>query len=645
MGGYVRRKVAVVAGSESDLPLVRECLGTLSEFGVEYDAIICSAHRTPRKAADFAANAEKNGYGVIIAVAGKAAHLAGVIASYTVLPVIGVPLKSNALDGMDALLSTVQMPPGVPVATVAIDGAANAAILAVQILAATDGSLNNKLKEYKINLEKKIDGQNSGLARKLGINCSNDTQDDMEDDKPKDQCGVFGVYNADCHDVARLTYYALYALQHRGQESAGIAVNDNGTIVYHKDMGLAPEVFNDVVLNHLKGNVAIGHVRYSTMGGNSRENSQPIVVKYRNGQMAIAHNGNIFNASQLRRRMEESGAIFQAANDSEVIANLISRNLITSGSIEAALPLMMKELRGSYSLVILTPDKLIGIRDSFGIRPLCIGRLGNSYVLASESCALDAIDAEFIRDVSPGEIVTIDDKGLHSVQTGKAAMTSLCIFEFVYIARPDSFIDGASVYQARIEAGKMLAIEHPVDADLVIGAPDSGLNAALGYSMQSGIPYGQGLIKNRYVGRTFIQPDQGRRDLGVKIKFNAMKAVVDGKRLVMVDDSIVRGTTTRRIVQMLKNAGAKEVHLRISSPPYMHPCHFGIDTPTRNQLLASGQSIEDIKRTVGADSIGYLSLEGLLKSPRGITCDLCTACFTGCYPMEVPDEGDKFILD
>ncbi len=645
MGGSDRRKVAVVAGSESDLPLVRECLGTLSEFGVEFDAVICSAHRTPRKAAEFASNAEQNGYGVIIAVAGKAAHLAGVLASYTVLPVIGIPVKSSALDGMDALLSMVQMPPGVPVATVAIDGAANAAILAVQILAMTDSSLNKKLKEYKVRLEKKIDGQNSGLAQKLGINYSNDMEDDMDDDKPKDQCGVFGVYNADCHDVARLAYYALYALQHRGQESAGIAVNDNGTIVYHKDMGLVPEVFNDVVLNHLKGNAAIGHVRYSTMGGNSRENSQPIVVKYRNGQMAIAHNGNIFNASELRRRMEESGAIFQAANDSEVIANLISRNLITSGSIEDAIPLMMKELRGSYSLVILTPDKLIGIRDSFGIRPLCIGRLENSYVLASESCALDAINAEFIRDVSPGEIVTIDDNGLHSVQTGKAPGTSLCIFEFVYLARPDSYIDGASVYQARIEAGKMLAIEHPVDADLVIGAPDGGLNAALGYSMQSGIPYGQGLIKNRYVGRTFIQPDQGRRDLGVKIKFNAMRAVVEGKRLVMVDDSIVRGTTTRRIVQMLKSAGAKEVHLRISSPPYLHPCHFGIDTPTRNQLLASGQSIEDIKRTVGADSIGYLSLKGLLKSPRGITSGLCTACFTGCYPMEVPDEGDKFILN
>jgi amidophosphoribosyltransferase len=463
--------------------------------------------------------------------------------------------------------------------------------------------------------------------------------------KLKEECGVFGVFNNDNHDVARLTYYGLYALQHRGQESAGIAVNDNGTILHHKDMGLVPEIFNDVVLNHLKGRIAIGHVRYSTTGASLRENAQPMVVKYKIGQLALAHNGNLVNASELRGRMEESGAIFQSTNDTEVIANLISRYRVGSDNIEDTLKKVMGDIKGSYALVILTPKRLVGIRDPLGIRPLCIGKLGSSYMLASESCALDAVGAEFVRDVRPGEIVLIGEDGISSIQAKEDGRSSLCVFEFVYFARPDSVIDGVSVHHARIEAGKRLAIEHPVDADLVIGAPDGGLNAALGFSRQSGIPYGQGLLKNRYVGRTFIQPEQGQRETGVRIKFNAMKSEIEGKRIVMVDDSIVRGTTTRRIVQMLKNAGAKEVHMRVSSPPYRFPCYFGIDVSSNKQLVASRYSIDEIRSMIGADSLGYLSLEGLLQTPIGLKCGLCNACFNGCYPMDVPDEGNKYELD
>jgi len=461
-------------------------------------------------------------------------------------------------------------------------------------------------------------------------------------DKLKEECGVFGIYNNDDLDVARLTYYGLYALQHRGQESAGIAVNDNGTILHHKDMGLVPEIFNDVVLNHLKGKIAIGHVRYSTTGASLRENAQPMVIKYRNGQLALAHNGNLINAAELRTQMEESGAVFQSTNDTEVIANLISRYRVLSVNIEEALTKVMSEIKGSYALVILTPKRLVGIRDPLGIRPLCIGTIGNSYVLASESCALDAVGAKFMRDVNPGEIVLIGEDGIKSVQTETPGESRLCIFEFVYFARPDSRIDGASVHQARIEAGRILAREHPVDADLVIGAPDGGLNAALGFSRESGIPYGQGLLKNKYVGRTFIQPEQGQRETGVRIKFNAVRNEIEGKRVVMVDDSIVRGTTTRRIVQMLKDAGAKEVHMRVSSPPYKYPCYFGIDISSSKQLVASNYSTEEIRQMIGADSLGYLSLEGLLKTPKGAKCGFCTACFNADYPMEVPKEGNKF---
>lgn len=464
---------------------------------------------------------------------------------------------------------------------------------------------------------------------------------DFRLDKLNEECGVFGIFNNDRHEVAHLAYYGLYALQHRGQESAGIAVNDNGTLVYHKDMGLVPEIFNKVVLDHLKGNAAIGHVRYSTAGASLRENAQPMVIKYRNGQLALAHNGNLVNAAALRAKMEETGSVFQTTIDSEVIVNLISRYRISSNNIEEAIVKMMKDVKGSYAIVLLTPRKLVGIRDPLGIRPLCIGLIDNSFVLASESCALDAVGAEFVRNVNPGEIVVITEDGMESIQTEVREESKVCIFEYVYFARPDSVMDGASVHRSRFEAGVKLAKEHPVEADLVIGVPDSGLTAAQGYAQESGIPYGQGLLKNRYVGRTFIQPDQAQRETTVRIKLNAIKSSIEGKRIVMIDDSIVRGTTTRRIVQILKNAGAKEVHMRVSSPPVKYSCYFGIDTPSRQQLVASTHSVEEIRELIGVDSLGYLSIEGLLSTPVGANCGFCTSCFHGVYPMEVPHEAVK----
>ena len=455
-------------------------------------------------------------------------------------------------------------------------------------------------------------------------------------DKLNEECGVFGIFSVDGHDVANVTYHGLFALQHRGQESAGIAANNDGSIVCHKDMGLVPEVFKGDVLKRLDGKIAIGHVRYSTTGASLRENAQPLVVRYRSGHMAIGHNGNLVNAGELREKLEQEGAVFQSTVDSEVIANLISRRRLTVENIEEAIIGTMKDIKGSFALVVLTPHKLIGARDPHGIRPLCLGKLDNSFVIASESCALDAVGAAFMRDIKPGEVVVITRDGLSSYETGFGISTKLCIFEFIYFARPDSVIDGASVFQARLEAGKRLAIEHPAEADLVIGAPDSGLTAALGFSIQSGIQYGQGLLKNRYVGRTFIQPDQIQREQGVRLKFNAIRHALDGKRVVMVDDSIVRGTTTKRIVQMLKNGGAREVHLRISSPPIKHACYFGIDTPSRKQLVASSNSVEEIRNLTGADSLGYLSIEGLLGAPAGCACGFCTACFDGRYPIEPP---------
>jgi len=461
----------------------------------------------------------------------------------------------------------------------------------------------------------------------------------------REACGLFGVYSNDDLDVSRLAYFGLYAVQHRGQEGCGIAVNDHGDIYGHKGLGLVPEVFTERVLDRLKGKISIGHTRYSTTGANLVENCQPLIVTYKNSRVALAHNGNLVNAVELRRDLENKGAIFQTSTDSEVIANLISRYRLQHESIEDVLKETIKTIQGSFSIVMLTPKRLIGIRDPHGFRPLCIGRLDNSYILASETCALDAVGAKFIRDVEPGEIVLIGENGIESIQTSHVKR-HLCIFEHIYFARPDTFIDGASVYRSRLEAGRVLAIEHPVEADLVIGVPDSGLTSAIGFSRETGIPYGEGLIKNRYVGRTFIQPQQLQREQSVRIKLNALKDEVNGKRLVMVDDSIVRGTTSRNIVQMLKDAGAKEVHMRISSPPVMHPCHFGIDIASRSQLIAASHSVEEIRRFLGADSLGYLSVEGLLTCPKdNSNGGFCAGCFSGTYPVPVPSEGDKLSME
>ena len=438
----------------------------------------------------------------------------------------------------------------------------------------------------------------------------------LNDLKLHEECGVFGIYTSSRSDAPHLTYSALFALQHRGQESAGIAVNDNGIITCYKDMGLVTEVFNKHILDGLKGSSAIGHVRYSTSGLSARENAHPLLAQYKGGHIAIAHNGNIVNAKELKLKMEEEGAIFQTSSDTEVILHLISKYRLANDNFEDAITQVMKDIRGSYSLVLLTPHKLIGARDPFGLRPLCLGRIDDSYVLASETCALDAIGAKHVRDVKPGEIVVIDDKGIESIQVSSdsSQKTGLCIFEFIYFARPDSIIDGTSVYESRLQAGRLLGVEHPADADLVIAAPDSGIIASLGYAEQTGLPYAQGLVRNRYIGRTFIQPSQELREMGVQMKFNPIRGVVEGKRIVLVDDSLVRGTTTRLIVQMLRDAGAKEVHMRISSPPMKYPCHLGVNIPTSDELVASDKTTEEVKNVIKTDSLKYLSIESLLKN-------------------------------
>ena len=450
------------------------------------------------------------------------------------------------------------------------------------------------------------------------------------DDKPKEECGVFGIYAPD-QEVARLTYYALYALQHRGQESAGIAVSDGRSISVHKGMGLVSEVFSDSVVDHLKGKMAIGHVRYSTTGSSLLANAQPLVVHYQKGMMALAHNGNLTNAAELREELGKNGAVFQTTIDSEVIINLITR--YSRDSLEDALVKTMMDLRGAYALVILAEDKIFGIRDPHGVRPLCIGRIGDRYCLASESCALDTIGAEFIRDVEPGEIVVIDEDGLHSRQGLTKTNRSSCAFEYIYFARPDSTIDKLNVSASRRQMGIELARECPIEADLVIAVPDSGTASALGYATALGIPFGEGLIKNRYVGRTFIQPTQALREVGVRLKLNANTSVLKDKRVVMIDDSIVRGTTSSKLVEMVKKAGAKEVHFLISSPPVAYPCYYGIDTAEREKLIANQLDIEGIRKFVGADSLHYISEEALLRALG--TDAVCLACFNGNYPIPV----------
>jgi len=450
------------------------------------------------------------------------------------------------------------------------------------------------------------------------------------DDKPKEECGVFGIYAPD-QEVARLTYYGLYALQHRGQESAGIAVSDGRNISVHKGMGLVSEVFSDSIVDRLKGKMAIGHVRYSTTGSSLLSNAQPLVVHYQKGMMALAHNGNLTNALELREELGKNGAVFQTTIDSEVIINLITR--YRRDSLEDALVKTMMDLRGAYALVIMAEDKLFGLRDPHGVRPLCIGRMGDRYCLASESCALDTIGAEFIRDVEPGEIVIIDEEGLQSRQGFTRTDRSSCAFEYIYFARPDSTIDQLNVSESRRQMGIELARECPIDADIVIAVPDSGTASALGYATALGIPFGEGLIKNRYVGRTFIQPTQAMREVGVRLKLNANTSVLKDKRVVMIDDSIVRGTTSCKLVDMVKKAGAKEVHFLISSPPVAYPCYYGIDTAEREKLIANQLDVEGIRDFIGADSLHYISEEALLRALGTET--VCLACFNGKYPIPV----------
>ena len=448
-----------------------------------------------------------------------------------------------------------------------------------------------------------------------------------------EECGVFGIFGAARDEISSLMYYGLFALQHRGQESCGIAVNDDAKITLKKDMGLVGEVFDQDSLEELKGDTAIGHVRYSTTGASTAANAQPLVTRYIKGTLSIVHNGNLTNCNDLRRELEDEGAIFTTTTDSEVICYLIAGLRSRLPSVEASVAGAMEKIRGGYALLVMSPAKLIAARDPYGLKPLCMGRIGNAIVFSSESCALAATGAEFVRDIEPGEVVTVSSDGISSeFPLGKRSPRK-CIFEYIYFARPDSRIDGISVFESRIAAGKVLANKCPVEADVVTGVPESGIDAALGFSQASGIPYVKAFVKNSYVGRTFIKPTQKSRQSSVKIKLNPISEAVAGKRVVMCDDSIVRGTTIANIVRMLRDAGATEVHVRISSPPFMHPCFYGTDVPSCDNLIACQHSIEEIGKIIGADSLVYLSKEELsdiVGDPRRSFCD---ACFTGDYPV------------
>ena len=448
----------------------------------------------------------------------------------------------------------------------------------------------------------------------------------------KEKCGIAGVYGHP--EAANLVYLCLYALQHRGQESAGIASTNGTEIHIEKEMGLVAEIFNEERLKKLKGEAAIGHNRYSTTGESSLKNAQPLVVNFKYGNLAIAHNGNLVNAHLLRRVLEEEGSIFQSTMDTEVIVHLIAKSKCKS--FKDSLIDALKQIRGAFSMVLLREKELIGIRDPWGIRPLALGRLKDAYVIASETCAFDLIDAKYERDIKPGEIIKIDEKGVESWFPFDEQPLRHCIFEYIYFSRPDSIVFGKEVYNIRFRFGVQLAKENEIEADLVIPVPDSGIVAALGFSRESGIPFELGIIRNHYVGRTFIEPTESIRHFGVKIKLNPVKELIKGKRVIVIDDSIVRGTTSRKIVKMVRAAGAKEVHMKISSPPITHPCFYGIDTPTRRELIASSHTIEEIRKYITADSLQYLSLEGMIKA-TGYTLEshpFCLACFTGKYPLK-----------
>lgn len=457
----------------------------------------------------------------------------------------------------------------------------------------------------------------------------------INDKKLGEECGVFAIYDPD-GDCAHTAYYGLYALQHRGQESCGIAVNNDRNITHYKDMGLVNDVFNDEILTKLGGKMAVGHVRYSTTGESMRENAQPLVLRYIKGNIAIAHNGNLVNKEKLAEELSVTGAIFQTTTDTEMIAYSIAKERLTSKSVEEAVEKAVNHLIGSFSLIVMSPQKLIAVRDPWGFRPLCMGKRGNAIVFASESCALDSIGAEFIREIEPGEIIVVKDGEIKSIKTHtKKYPHTMCIFEYLYFARPDSVIEGQSVHDARMQAGKCLAQQFPIDADVVIGVPDSGLSAAMGYAQESGIPYGIGFVKNKYIGRTFIQPSQAMRENSVRIKLNVLKSTVENKRVIMVDDSIVRGTTSKRIVSLLRHFGAKEVHVLSSAPPFMYPCYFGTDIPSRDQLIACKYDMAGIKKLIGADSIGFLDVENLKKIIPNASCGYCSGCFSGKYPVDI----------
>jgi amidophosphoribosyltransferase len=448
-------------------------------------------------------------------------------------------------------------------------------------------------------------------------------------------CGVFGIYNLKEDSPAKSVYYGLFALQHRGQESAGIASSDGEEIRFHKGMGLVNQVFDEATLCTLKGNVSMGHVRYSTTGFSIIENAQPIVIDTRYGRVALAHNGNLVNSKQLRHDLKEMGISFVGTSDSEVMAAMIATS--KKQNFEDALVDTLKHCKGAYSLLIMMVDRLIAVRDPNGVRPLSIGKIENGYVISSETCALDMLGAQFVRDVANGEIVVIDKNGLRSKTWQMGEREAMCVFEFIYFARPDSVINGRNVYEARFQMGKYLAKEHPVEADMVMAVPESGVPAAMGYAAESKIPYEEGLIKNRYIGRTFIQPSQEIRDLGVKLKLNPIKDAVRGKKVIIIDDSIIRGTTSRQIIRLIREAGAREVHMRVSSPPNLNPCYYGIDTATKAELIAANLSIEGIRKYLEADSLGYLSIKNLIRSISLPEENLCLACLNGEYPVNIPE--------
>ena len=463
----------------------------------------------------------------------------------------------------------------------------------------------------------------------------------IEDDRPREECGIFAVYGLE--EAAKLTYFGLYALQHRGQESAGIVASDGRHVVEHKAMGLVPDMFGEEVLSRLKGSMALGHVRYSTTGSSLLMNAQPLKIHHLGKTLAIAHNGNLVNARQIRSQMESEGSIFQTTTDSEVVLHLIARAM--KKGLERAMLETMSQVKGAYSMVIMTEDSLLAFRDPHGFRPLCLGRLNSGYVLTSETCALDLVEAEYVREVEPGEILIINSHGVQSIRCETASRKAQCIFELIYFSRPDSTVFGQNVYLFRKKQGQLLAEEFPVKADLVMPFPDSGNYAAIGYAQASGIPLEMGVIRNHYVGRTFIQPSQSMRDFAVKVKLNPVKELLKDRRVVIIEDSIIRGTTAKTRIKTLRTIGAKEIHLLVSCPPHRFPCFYGIDFSTRGELIAARKTVEEIRDYIGLDSLGYLSMDNLVKATHIPREDLCFACFDGNYPVPIDESFSKFCLE